>query len=210
MAKGLNRFLYFCGGIMVLAYIGNHLPDKDKTSESNLGVQKAAYSAPVPAAPSLDSLMPESQRAFLAAVRRGQDAYKAGQNEMAKGAARPARARELCAALKSSRADGWVGTVSQLSSNNEGKGVLSIRLGKDVYVKTWNNALSDTFDNTLIEPDSNLFAKATALRVKHQVVFSGTLSKNSVDCFREASVTISGSMEEPEFIMRFSQIGAIN
>lgn len=209
MAKGLNRFLYVCGGIFALGYIGSHLPDDTKSS-GGARVQTAAYSAPAPAQPSLDSLMPESQRAFMNAVRKGQEAYRAGQNDMAKGASRPLRAREICGALRSGRADGWVGTVYSLSSNGDGKGVLTIYLGENIYVKTWNNAVSDTFDHTLIEPDTQLFSKASALREKQAVAFSGAFSKDSTDCFRESSMTISGSMTEPEFIMRFSQVGGIN
>lgn len=211
MGKGFNRFLYVCGGIFAVGYIGSHLPDDHKSS-GGATVQTAAYAAtaPVPARPSLDSLMPDSQRAFMTAVRRGMDAYKAGQNDMAKGASRPMRAREICGALRSGRADGWVGTVYSLSSNGDGKGVLTIYLGENIYVKTWNNSVSDSFDHTLIEPDTALFSKASALREKQAVAFSGAFSKDSTDCFRESSMTISGSMTEPEFIMRFSQVGDIN
>ena len=209
MANGLNRFLYVCGGIAAVVYVAEHLPD-DKKSTGGATYQTAAYSTPAPAQPSLDSLMPESQRAFMNAVRKGQEAYKAGQNDMAKGASRPMRAREVCGALRSGRADGWIGTVYSLSSNGDGKGVLTIYLGDNIYVKTWNNAMSDISDRTLIEPDTQLFSKASALREKQAVAFSGAFSKDSTDCFRESSMTISGSMTEPEFIMRFSQVGSIN
>lgn len=208
MSNG-KSYLMVCGGILAVCYVVAKVPD---TSAPNSGatVQTAAYSQPVPAKPSLDSLMPDSQRAFMNAVRKGQEAYKAGQNDMAKGASRPMRARELCSTLRSGRADGWVGTVYSLSSNGDGKGVLTINLGNDIYVKTWNNAISDISDHTLIEPDTQLFSKASALREKQAVAFSGSFSKDSTDCFRESSMTISGSMREPEFIMRFSQVGDIN
>ena len=70
---------------------------------------------------------------------------------MQKGASRPNRAKSICVAIPDRRATQWVGNVSRVSSNSEGKGVLNIEIASGVQVKTWNNALSDSFDNTLID-----------------------------------------------------------
>src|SRR3954453_11128023 len=90
------------------------------------------------------------------------------------GGSRPARAPEICAVLKGLGAVNWVRKISTLSSNSEGKGVLEIEIANDIHVKTWNNALSDISDQTLIDPGSTLFAKISALKVGQKVVFSGT------------------------------------
>lgn len=74
--------------------------------------------------------MPEEEKVLIAAVVRAREAYRAGANDMAKGAARPARAQEICAALRSPIATDWVGAVERLSSNNDGKGVLAVSLAK--------------------------------------------------------------------------------
>jgi hypothetical protein len=73
-------------------------------------------------------------------------------------------------------------------------------------VQTWNNALSDIEDDTLIDPKSALFAKASALSVGQEVTFSGAFRPYTTDCIREGSLTLSGSITEPEFIFRFSDV----
>ena len=196
-------FWIVCG----VAALGWMLGDNSKT-KSGPGGSVSAVRAQATAV-SFTSLMPPSQTSFVQAVRQGQAAYQAGANEMAKGAARPARARDICSAFQSGRADRWVGTVYGLSSNNDGKGVLTIHLGDDIYVKTWNNSLSDTGSNTLIEPSSQLFASANSLSKGQPVVFSGSLFRDKTDCFRESSMTLSGSLQEPEFIMKFTDIAPI-
>ena len=97
----------------------------------------------------------------------------------------------------------WVGTVSKLSSNGDGKGVMSIKVGKDIYVETWNNEVSDIGDQTLIEPGSALYRKAITLSVGQRVAFSGTFMSSDVDCVREKSLTLDGSMTEPAYTFRF-------
>jgi hypothetical protein len=143
-----------------------------------------------------------------AAVENARSVYKSGANDMAKGAARPLRAKELCALLRSPSIRNWVGRVSKLSTNGDGKGVLEVQIDKDIVIKTWNNAVSDAGDNTLIDPGSPLFSKASALAEGKQVVFSGSFRADSTDCVREGSLTLRGSLMEPEFIFRFSDVAS--
>ncbi len=96
---------------------------------------------------------------------------------MATGAARPVRARAICAAVGGHAAHGWTGSVSELSSTGDGKGVLRVDIGDGVTVGTWDNALSDLLDGTLIEPSSPVFQRAVALRVGQRVRFSGTVCR---------------------------------
>jgi len=153
--------------------------------------------------------MPEAERLLVAAVEKGRAAYVAGANEMAQGAARPARAKEICAVLKDVRVTNWLGEVETLSSNSDGLGVLSIQIAKGISIKTWNNAISDTGDMTLIDPESAVFKQAVALRKGQSVRFGGQFFRNSTDCIREGSLTLKGSLTQPEFIFRFSDLTAI-
>ena len=150
--------------------------------------------------------MPEFEKQFIAAVENARSVYKSGANDMAKGAARPLRAKELCALLRSPSISNWVGRVSKLSTNGDGKGVLEVQIDKDTVIKTWNNAVSDAGDNTLIDPTSPLFSKASALAEGKQVIFSGSFRPSSTDCVKEGSLTMHGSLMEPEFIFRFSDV----
>jgi TPR repeat protein len=153
--------------------------------------------------------MPEAESLLLAAVEKARSAYVAGANEMAQGAARPARAKEICAVFKDDlRVSNWLGEVAILSSNSDGLGVLSIQIAEGVSIKTWNNALSDLVDKTLIDPESTVFKQAIALRKGQKIRFGGQFIRNPTDCIREGSLTLKGSLTQPEFIFRFSNLTA--
>jgi hypothetical protein len=153
--------------------------------------------------------MPQVEGLLIAAVERARAAYAAGANDMARGAARPARAREICAVLANPRIAAWVGTVETLSSNSDGLGVLSIQIAEGISIKTWNNALSDTAYQTLIDPGSPIFKVAVTLKEGQSVTFGGQFFPDKTDCFKESSLTLKGSLTQPAFIFRFSNIAPI-
>jgi hypothetical protein len=163
----------------------------------------------VPCETALATDVPEDQKAFMEVIERFDRAYAAADNDMAKGATRRQRAKAICAAVKSPMVRDWIGTVYKLSSNNDGKGVLELTLSNHVWVKTWNNAVSDSGYHTLIDPEDPLFAKAVVLKKSQRVQFSGSFFPNSTDCFREGSMTLGGSMDEPEFLFRFTDISPL-
>jgi hypothetical protein len=72
-----------------------------------------------------------------------------------------------------------------------------------------NNAFSDIGDKTLIDPSSPLFAVASQLHKGQFVYVSGMLMNDETDCVRESSLSLSGSIGEPEYIFRFHSISAI-
>lgn len=153
---------------------------------------------------------PADEQALIDAVVLGRDAYRSASNDMAKGATRPRRASSICSVFKSASVSNWVGTIKQLSSNNEGKGVLVIEIAEDLAVGTWNNAVSDISDNTLIGLNSQVFQTAMYLREGEWVTFSGRFIPDRTDCFREQSLTLPGSMRDPLFVFRFSGIEPLN
>jgi hypothetical protein len=106
-------------------------------------------------------------------------------------------------------ASGWVGKISELTSNGDGKGVVSIELAPNVHFSTWNNALSDIGDNTLIDPNSSLFKSLSTMKKGDVVRFSGRFSSSKTDCVREKSLTLAGSMTDPAFTMRFTSVGKL-
>lgn len=202
----------FIGGRMrsavLLWVIGIVILSQAPGSESPKSVSQAT-AEPSSSAPSPASQMPSGQKAFVAAVESARQAYRAGSNDMQKGAARPARAKAICSVLASKSVTDWVGQVARLSSNSDGKGVLGITIAKDVIVTTWNNAVSDIGAQTLIEPDSGLFRRASALSKGQWVKFSGSFRPSDVDCVLESSMTLSGSLTDPDFIFRFSDVAPI-
>ncbi len=157
----------------------------------------------------LQAMMPSDELAVIAAVEAARKQFASGQNDMAKGASRPVRARAVCAALQSHSVGGWIGRVSKLDTNGDGKGVLVVTIGPDISVKTWNNALSDIGDQTLIDPSSSLFAVASQLHNGQFVRFGGNFSQDNTDCVRESSMSLAGSIREPEYIFQFRSISVV-
>ncbi len=153
--------------------------------------------------------MPENEKFFIATVEKARAAYAAGANEMAQGAARPGRAKEICGVLKDTRVNKWIGEVETLSSNSDGLGVLSIQIAEGISIMTWNNTLSDADYRTLISPGSELFKQAVKLAKGQRVTFSGQFFSDSTDCIKESSLTLGGSLTHPEFIFQFSDLEAV-
>lgn len=177
---------------------------------------RSAPSAPATAAavvaepePDLAFLAPADQKTFQGVIAAAQLKYRTGTTDFQKGAARPARAEALCKYQRTEQVRNWVGVVATLTTNSDGKGVVAIRSGDDLYMKTWNNSVSDSFSRTLVEPSTKVFSQLGSLKVGQRVKFSGRLFADEKDCFREGSLTLSGSMSEPEFIMKFSDISPL-
>jgi hypothetical protein len=176
------------------------------------GVSNVSGAASAPAATTgADNgpAIPADEAKFIDAVRSSQTEYNAAANDMAKGAARATRRNGICQALQSGMAvNDWIGTIKMLSSNGDGKGVLYISVADDVVIGTWNNALSDIGDETLLDQNSTVFKAASAMKERDKVGFSGTFIPSDVDCAKESSMTLEGSMTSPAFIFRFASISA--
>lgn len=151
---------------------------------------------------------PEQQIHFVNAVANARIAFKGAANDLAKGGIRRERMNVTCAILNNSRLVGWVGELTKLTTNSDGLGVVTVKIGEDVYLKTWNNSLSDISTNSMIDPSSKLFAKLSTLKEGNTVVFDASLfsTPNGPDCFSEASLSLAGSIRSPEFIAKFSDI----
>jgi hypothetical protein len=149
---------------------------------------------------------PSDQARFTTVVVSARASYKSAPNELAAGGIRSARQQAICGIVIDQSASDWVGKVTKLTSNGDGKGVISISLAPNVQVSTWNNGLSDSGDRTLIDPTSSLFKALATMRVGDAVRFSGRFSASKTDCVGEQSVTLQGSMTDPAFTMRFTSI----
>jgi hypothetical protein len=153
-----------------------------------------------------NSALPPAEVALIDAVKGAIAQYQNGQTEMQKGASRPMRAQAICRALPGRRAQNWIGTISNIDTNGEGKGVLVIQIADGITVETWNNSLSDVMDHTLIEATSSVFTSALQLKQGQRVRFSGTFLPSETDCIEERSLSLRGSVTEPAFILRFEAI----
>lgn len=150
--------------------------------------------------------MPEEQRRLLQTVARARALFVAAKNPEEKRRARRERSRDLCMGLPDASAVEWLGEIEDVSVTRDLRGIVRIRLGDGIVVRTWTTGASDLNDRTLMGLSDPLFAEAMALRKGDKVVFSGAFPRDSDDCLREASLTVHGSLTRPEFIIRFSRI----
>lgn len=153
--------------------------------------------------------LPEKQKSFLELTTSAIEASDGAKNDMQRGGIKTKRDDGICKKLKSRKVEGWQGKVTKVDSNSDGKGVLSIELAPNVSVKTWNNALSDISYDTLIDPRSSLFEKASQLSEGDQVKFSGSFFRGDGSCIKESSMSLRGGLEEPEFIFKFTDVEKI-
>jgi hypothetical protein len=200
--RNLGGALVFIGAIVLLVWIGNSADKSPHPAAATAPSQK-----PVAVAA---RVMPSDETSFIGIVQKAHRAYSAaGSNELQAGSTRPARAKELCSTFRGFKVSAWTGVVSQLSTNNDGHGVVVIDIADDVQIGTWNNSISDSFHHTMLDPESPLYRTALSLQKGAPVKFSGEFFRKDSDCFYESSITQSGSMTAPQFIFRFSRLAPI-
>ena len=152
-------------------------------------------------------VLPADEQEFIRSVQSGHAAYSVAPNEMAKGGTRAERRAAICRSLSNGvLVSDWVGRIAELESNSDGKGVLEISIADSVAVKTYNNSFSDAGSDTLIDPTSPLFKRLSQMQKGNRVTFSGAFFASDIDCVQEASLTLEGSMTEPEFLFRFKTV----
>lgn len=149
----------------------------------------------------------EAEQRLIELIEEYATRYNEAPNEMAQGALRPERAKALCTLMPDRTVRDWVGTIETLSSTNDGRGILVVRISPHITVGTTNNAFSEDLstEKTLIPTGSPLFAQAASMQTGQRVDFSGRLSGGQ-DCFRETSLTIGGDMTAPDFEMQFTAV----
>lgn len=152
---------------------------------------------------------PANQTVLIDASLLAIDKAKKADNDMQKGNALRERNKKICANMGPLTVEDWIGTVSKIDSNSDGLGILKIEIAKNVYVETWNNAISDSFHNTLIQPSTPLFDAVANLKKGQKVKFSGQFFDDSDTCIYESSLTLDGKVKEPEFIFKFSKVSPL-
>ena len=154
-------------------------------------------------------IRPESQKAFEKICDDHKKEYDKSTNEIQKSTARGNRTRALRQQGLSS-ANNWIGTIDTLSINNDGKGIITIKLNNNTFVSTWNNAFSDIGDNALISEGSNLFKSLSDLKKGLKVRFSGNFfPRDENDYLKTQSITVPGAMSEVKFLMKFTSVALL-
>ena len=100
----------------------------------------------------------------------------------------------------------WNGKIEAIEGVGDEYAYVSISICKNVTIKTWNNEFSDMFDKSLIHIDSELYERILDLEKGNSVITSGSFTKSDADYFQETSITDSGSLTAPEYLVKFSEI----
>ena len=191
-------------GILFFAAIGA-LASNDSNSATKHSVAQADS-----AASSLPA-MPADERAFCDVVSSYGQQYKqaesSDENQIKLSQLRMARRQALVAAIARPSVHAWVGELGSLETSGDGTASFSVKLPCGVKIETWNNGLSDISDHTMVAPTSQLYNQLAALKEGDRVKVSGVLVRGGQDGFKESSVSEQGSMEDPEFVFRFSEVG---
>jgi hypothetical protein len=196
-------------GLIVIGVVAYFYFSKDSThvvpSSSSIEAAPVGEESPIPPGP-------PAEIRFIDIVRQGAASYAAGTNDMAKGAAKPARAAAFADLFASGHTIliPWTGKIETLSTNGDGKGVLKVRIAQGITVSTTNNDFSDIGEETLIDPRSRVFQQAERLREGQLVRFKGTFISDGTSGVRERSLLMENSMAEPDFAMRFTDIQPLN
>ena len=183
---------WWIGGILFVLFVIGVLAPSEETMAKSKEVQT-------------------SQQAFINAVTSSMAEYKAS-NELKKSAVRKTRRQKIRAALKEKRkVVNWVGTLKDMSTTSERNAYVSIQPeGSNFFIQTWNNEVSDFMDKTLIPESSTLYNAVADLDKGNKVIFSGSFVQSDDDFVGEQSMTEQGSMLDPEFSFRFSEIKDYN
>lgn len=203
----MKKFLKWVFAILIILIVISYFVDSGVNSNSTAS-SSSSTATEQPKQERIEDSYPDQEKSFIQVVEQAINSSKSSANEMQKGGVKADRTDALCSLLKNKSVKNWVGKVYTVDSNSDGKGVLTIQLTRDISVKTWNNALSDISDNTLLTPRTPIFNAASNLKKGDYVTFSGRFISDTESCIRESSLGLSGGLEEPEFIFKFSDIAA--
>ena len=158
------------------------------------------------------SIFPESQLQFHRLNRDCVPRYREGINEVQKSLAFNKCNEERTQFAAQNSMSGWVGTIERIATD-QGADVVQVDIsssaaGFTVGYHTDNNRFSNIFSRTMIRPGTPLFERIAKLPVGQKVIFDGSFVKDPGNSSKilEYSLTESGSMTAPVFIVEFSDI----
>ena len=176
--------------------------------EDESAEEKALAGEEASVAEEADQPIPEQQAAFIQTVESFYQPYHEASNELQGSAQRTKRNEALAALLPDRAVQDWTGTLESLDTTSQGNAYITIRPDgtESIIIATWNNALADVGTNSIIPTGSDLYNQLAGMSVGDRVVFSGTLAAGDEDHIVEGSLTESGSMTTPVFVMVFSDV----
>jgi hypothetical protein len=143
---------------------------------------------------------PERERTLLGIVADAREELRAGRSATpARDARLGLQIRVITLLRHDGSASDWVGTVATHGVTAEGNAWVTIDIGEDVLIATWDTAADDVFSGTLVRPGSPIFPLLHDIRIGQHVVFSGNF-------VRFVPASDEDMIDRPKFIVRFSAI----
>ena len=189
---------------MIIAIVNQD--ETDKTSQT----PRPPSSTDANSQSSPEHRFPDRQAEFIIEIEEFADAFSGAKNELQESALRKQRADSIAQLLGERSVIDWVGEINKLETTSDGKAILYLRISPQILIATWNNALSDIMDETLIPKEHQAYRTLFNLQQGDWVKFSGSFVPSAEDFIRETSLTIRGSMKSPEFLFRFNSIQTIS
>ncbi|MCX5521249.1 hypothetical protein OSH10_22670 [Kaistia defluvii] len=148
---------------------------------------------------------PKDQAAFTQAVGSAREAFDKADDAQ-RDSIQPQRAAAICKALPKPEVKRWVGKIQSMEADSGKRLTLTMALPDGTLVKTWNNAMSDMEDQTLVPAGSPVAQSLGKLKTGDTVRFSGTFFADEPDCYRSSRLSLTQSMMEPSFLFRFTAV----
>jgi len=190
---------------LAVAFGGSSSSDSE---EGDTSVEASASQTPEVVDPNMSDygLYPQSQADFISLVEKTREELDAAETDLQESVIVRGRDKALCGVLSGGVANKWVGEIKDVGANGEGKAYLEIEIANDIRVKTWNNALSDIFDNTLIPTSSKFFDRLVAMQKGDLVYWSAKFLSDSNSCLKGANLTEYFYGKDPKFIVDFKDV----
>jgi len=165
-----------------------------------------------PSQPSISASYPSDQIAFHSLNRPYPARYRSGSNEIQKSAIFNECNKARKDFLKNSkfRVIDWIGKITSIGTD-QGGDVAHVQIesnaaGFTISYKTWNNRLSDLFTESMLKKGSKVYNQVGQLSEGSLVKFSARFIDSQEKGIEEASMTEQGTVDAPEFIVKFDGI----
>lgn len=152
------------------------------------------------------------QQAIISIVKQCWQEYKKAPNELKKSAVRARRGELIREALGGERKFiDWVCVVRRMETTSQGNAIFELKMeNSTIIIGNYNTELLDIFSEVLIPQSSPLYDIISELKKGDRVMVSGIFFPSSnKDFIQESSLTERGSMEKPDFSVKFSAVTKI-
>lgn len=103
----------------------------------------------------------------------------------------------------------WIGKITSLETNTQGKAAITVELSPEVSLLTWNNMLGDMAYPTMINVGTPVYKSLMNMAVGDKIIISGSFVVTNERKILEGSMTIAGAMKSPEFLFQFNEVSKL-